>query len=81
MHGVYVDLWYSHAVEKYLVEFPFPPFSLSETSSVSNSSDGGLYTNDEGRQGMYWDMYWGMCLKLSGMLHRSAHRSEDFVKG
>lgn len=23
----------------------------SETSSVSNSSDGGLYTNDEGRQG------------------------------
>lgn len=40
---------------KHLLKFPFPSSSssFSETSSVSNSSDGGLYTNDEGRQGMY----------------------------
>lgn len=35
------------------LNFLFCHFFLSETSSVSNSSDGGLYTNDEGRQGMY----------------------------
>lgn len=38
------------------VRFNFLLSVYSETSSVSNSSDGGLYTNDEGRQGAYPDM-------------------------
>lgn len=35
----------------------------SETSSVSNSSDGGLYTNDEGRQGTSLkSVVWLVCM-------------------